>query len=427
MFVSYSQNFEDLMLWRALKDIKNGFYIDIGAQDPIIDSVSLAFHERGWEGVSVEPSPQFAALFREHRPHEVVEQVAIGDGNKLQTLYEFKDTGLSTGDPEIARQHEERGLVANEVHVPSMSLDALLEKCGQRDIHWLKIDVEGLEEAVLRSWNEASARPWILLIEATRPGTPITSYEGWEPLVLSKDYAFAYFDGLNRFYIHQSHSELHAAFVAPPNVFDNFSLSGFASQPFCSIPIQKQKKASARADAAEAANDMLTTTNSELLEKLRHWHAKSLQQDADHTALLHSYVALNASYEAVRNSWSWRVTAPLRVLLRTLLATAKGLRVFINRFIFHAINAFKAPLTRLMSVILKNQRLSSWLNRLIQRFPFLHQHLRTMAVEAGHIDNSNLPHRQPQDSSLTPRATRIEAKLSKLIAQHRSTIDAHHH
>ncbi len=41
MYTSYAQNFEDVMLWRALKHVSNGYYIDIGAQDPSIDSVSL--------------------------------------------------------------------------------------------------------------------------------------------------------------------------------------------------------------------------------------------------------------------------------------------------------------------------------------------------------------------------------------------------
>ena len=53
-FISYAQNFEDVMLWRALKHINNGFYIDIGANDPVVDSVSLAFYENGWRGVHVE-------------------------------------------------------------------------------------------------------------------------------------------------------------------------------------------------------------------------------------------------------------------------------------------------------------------------------------------------------------------------------------
>jgi hypothetical protein len=46
-FRSYAQNFEDLMLYRALGKVERGFYIDIGAQHPEIDSVSKAFFDRG--------------------------------------------------------------------------------------------------------------------------------------------------------------------------------------------------------------------------------------------------------------------------------------------------------------------------------------------------------------------------------------------
>ena len=53
MFVSYAQNFEDVILNRALKSVTNGFYIDIGAEDPVTDSVSLAFYNKGWRGVHV--------------------------------------------------------------------------------------------------------------------------------------------------------------------------------------------------------------------------------------------------------------------------------------------------------------------------------------------------------------------------------------
>ena len=42
-FRSYAQNFEDLMLYRALGKVERGFYIDIRAQHPEIDSVSKAF------------------------------------------------------------------------------------------------------------------------------------------------------------------------------------------------------------------------------------------------------------------------------------------------------------------------------------------------------------------------------------------------
>jgi hypothetical protein len=33
-FISYAQNYEDVMLWRALRDVEKGFYVDVGAADP---------------------------------------------------------------------------------------------------------------------------------------------------------------------------------------------------------------------------------------------------------------------------------------------------------------------------------------------------------------------------------------------------------
>ena len=62
MIISYAQNFEDVLLWRALKQVRNGFYIDIGAQHPEHDSVSKLFYDHGWRGVHVEPTPRIAEV-----------------------------------------------------------------------------------------------------------------------------------------------------------------------------------------------------------------------------------------------------------------------------------------------------------------------------------------------------------------------------
>jgi len=58
------------------------------------------------------------------------------------------------------------------------------------------------------------------------------THSDWENLILAKGYRFAYFDGLNRFYVHEAHSELLEAFNCPPNVFDRFVLGGKASHSF---------------------------------------------------------------------------------------------------------------------------------------------------------------------------------------------------
>jgi hypothetical protein len=44
----------------------------------------------------------------------------------------------------------------------------------------------------------------------------------WEPGVLSADYSFVYFDGVNRFYLANEHSDLKTHFTTPPNAFDEF-------------------------------------------------------------------------------------------------------------------------------------------------------------------------------------------------------------
>ena len=227
--ISYAQNFEDVMLWRALKHVENGFYIDLGAQDPIVDSVSLAFHERGWKGIHVEPTPHYAHLLRAQRPGDMVIEAAVGNEGDMLTFFEIPDSGISTADPQIAQQHRDRGFEIREITVPCIRLSSIFKTCGKHDIHWLKIDVEGFERSAITSWGKATARPWIVVVESTLPMTQTESYQSWEPLLLRRGYTPVYFDGLNRYYVSSEKAELKEAFNAPPNVFDGFSVSGTAS------------------------------------------------------------------------------------------------------------------------------------------------------------------------------------------------------
>jgi hypothetical protein len=64
------------------------------------------------------------------------------------------------------------------------------------------------------------------------PGTRIETRAQWEGEVYKRGYNFAYFDGLNSFFIHEAHHELSKAFEVPPNVFDGFVLSGLGSSSF---------------------------------------------------------------------------------------------------------------------------------------------------------------------------------------------------
>ena len=62
-----------------------------------------------------------------------------------------------------------------------------------------------------------------MLAEATEPGSRTENWFEWEALLTGADYRFAWFDGLNRFYVAaEQWAALKHAFVVPPNVFDQW-------------------------------------------------------------------------------------------------------------------------------------------------------------------------------------------------------------
>lgn len=218
--LSHAQNFEDIILWRALGNIENGFYIDIGAQHPEIDSVSKVFYDKGWSGINVEPTKECAELLKENRPRDITIQAAINSNKNPIILYEIKKSGLSTTNKEVADRHIRNGYEVIEQITKSVIMDELLAQAGSKEVHWLKIDVEGAEKNSLEGWSNTKNKPWILIIESTYPNTQIQTHEEWENLILEKGYKFAYFDGLNRFYVSNQHLDFMTHFSSGPNVFD---------------------------------------------------------------------------------------------------------------------------------------------------------------------------------------------------------------
>jgi len=225
MLISYAQNFEDVILWRALKHVVDGFYVDVGANDPNMDSVSRLFYQNGWRGVHIEPIREFAERIRLARPDEEVIEAAVGSQRKSLTIFKVGDTGMSTGDATIAAQHEAAGFQIESRTVPCIALSKILAPFENREIHWLKIDVEGMEKSAIDSWLPSKARPWIVVVESTEPNSPTPNFAKWEPGLLKLGYEFVYFDGLNRFYVSTAQPQLKEAFGPGPNYFDNFSLT----------------------------------------------------------------------------------------------------------------------------------------------------------------------------------------------------------
>ncbi len=221
VFISYAQNFEDVMLWRTFKLFGPGQYVDVGANHPTLDSVTRSLYERGWRGINIEPVKHYHDALCQERPQDINLCVAVGDEQGELTFFESADTGLSTLSEEMAEQQRAEGIPFVQRTVQTKRLRDICEEhlSATLPFHFLKIDVEGFERNVLQEMDFQRWRPWLILIESAFDKVP-----EWEALILQAGYQAALCDGINRYYVATERSELLRPLSMPPNILDEFQL-----------------------------------------------------------------------------------------------------------------------------------------------------------------------------------------------------------
>lgn len=307
--LTYAQNFEDVRLWRALKQVGRGTYVDVGAADPDRDSVTKWFYDSGWSGIDVEPVEESHRRLEAARPRDVVVAAVCGPRSGAVVLHEIPGTGLSTLDAAVAEEAVARGYDKVDRTVTMTRLDDLLAQHITGEIHFLKIDVEGAEAQVLEGLDLARWRPWVIVIEATAPNTLRQVSDAWHHTVTSAGYVEAGFDGLNLYFVAAERTDLAEALDAPVTVLDGFAL-GDTHWMIATAPVVEE----AREEAARSA---------ELLQQVEAWaqQAESWARASESTADdwkqrwlrgQDELERLNAIIADFQDSLSWRATAPLR-------------------------------------------------------------------------------------------------------------------
>ncbi len=218
--VSYAQNGEDVVLRRAFFGQASGFWIDVGACDPELDSVTHYFSANNWSGINVEPDEALFERFQRARPRDINVRAAIAQDTNERHFYPTGTRGHGTLVEEIARDRAP----GDSYSVASMPLATLIDTyipAGQ-DVDFLKIDVEGFEHAVIASGDWKRHRPRIVVVEAVdAEGAP--THGEWEPILLGAGYVLTLFDGLNRWYAHSNEPALAEKLKAPANILDNWT------------------------------------------------------------------------------------------------------------------------------------------------------------------------------------------------------------
>lgn len=349
-FISYAQNGEDVVLWRALHAVGVGRYVDVGASDPVLDSVTKAFYDRGWRGLNIEPLPVEADLLRANRPDDVVVQAVIGSaGASTVTFHEVVGvvehgvrSGLSTAVDSIATQHKRAGFQVQDIDAACRRLDDVIGEHGLMDcdVHFLKIDVEGAEHEVLASVDLRRWRPWVLVVEATAPNSSEPTWPQWEPDVLAAGYQFCLFDGLSRFYVADERAQqLKDALSYPACALDAYTTHRTVSAEHRVAELTTDAQA-LWTDAVRwraAALDRWSEAVVEQTQEMQRRQAEVAEAQADASAAMDradearrvadraaaSQHPAEVELEAIRRTLSWRLTTPIRTVRRHTLRRRK--------------------------------------------------------------------------------------------------------
>jgi FkbM family methyltransferase len=323
-FISYAQNFEDVMLWRALRGVSCGTYIDVGAAWPEQDSVTRAFYRAGWSGINIDPNPAFHDQLVRERPRDINLCLAISDFNGSGILSLIPETGLSTLNLEVAGMHERAHRVAKALPVEVRTLASVWRDHLPKDrpVAFLKVDVEGAEAAVLRGNDWQSLRPWLVVVEATVPESAQESFDEWEPFLIAADYSLCYADGLNRFYVASEKKQaLLPAFRYPPNVFDEFVVAPqVAYESWAKEAEERSSQFETWAKDAQQRGDQFEAWAKDAQQRADQFEEKARHLQAQVTVITADLASRTEELRALKNSVSWRMTRPLRRLAARFLS-----------------------------------------------------------------------------------------------------------
>jgi hypothetical protein len=193
----FGQHREDETIARLLGDDFNRgdlWYVNGGANDPNVDSLTKCFYDRGACGISIEPVAFWWKKLVSERPRDINLHCALGDVEEERTIYVGAGTGLST----LVDGHDFGPYETYTERVQVRTLASICEEYPCPPDRWfafMALDLEGWELPAIRGADFDRFRPRVLVIEADH------GYIEWERLIVSAGYKFVQSDTANRFFV----------------------------------------------------------------------------------------------------------------------------------------------------------------------------------------------------------------------------------
>lgn len=163
--LSYAQAGDDLVLDFLVGHRPSGFYVDCGCNHPRHASNTYRFYRKGWHGVCIDAAAKFAPLYKRYRPRDRFVRAAVSDQPGNVTFHHFKSDALSSIGGERLADVAGYEPLTTEVMATRPLSDILAENDVPIGFDILSVDVEGHDEAVLRSAALAHYQPEIIVTE----------------------------------------------------------------------------------------------------------------------------------------------------------------------------------------------------------------------------------------------------------------------
>jgi len=210
---SHSQYQEDLIIDAIYQGKKQGFYVDIGANDPVELNNTLRFYARGWSGINIEPLPKRFQELQNHRPRDINLNLAVGPIDGEMDFYAIDPDSLSTLNAKTAKANLKRpgARLITKSKIAVRRMETIFDQhLKDRSIDLMSLDVEGYESEVISSNNWSKYRPTLIIIEIAFGGEHIIR------LMERNSYVLVYNNSANGLFFDEMSDLLDAAEIMKP-------------------------------------------------------------------------------------------------------------------------------------------------------------------------------------------------------------------
>ena len=175
---------DQVLFERYFREVRNGFFIEAGAFDGLIESSCKFFEESlGWRGANLEPTPWNFRLLEKNRPDSLNLQIALSDARGTATFTQavHPQRGQHFGNgsirhtPEHLQILQKEGCRFEQFPVPTITYREFVAEQGIGQVDLMVLDVEGHEPAVIAGMAGSPALPRVLCVEHGHNGVDGTT------------------------------------------------------------------------------------------------------------------------------------------------------------------------------------------------------------------------------------------------------------